>query len=119
MTGPATGPNKEGDEKADAFAQRLASLEAERQGKPAVKGKGDMGVAARVGVDLVSGVLLGAGLGYGIDLYAGTKPWGLIVCFLLGAAAGFMNVYRFLNGQDAGVGYRRKTPDQQPPKREE
>jgi hypothetical protein len=38
---------------------------------------------------------------------------------MLGAAAGFLNVYRFLNGQDAGVGYRRKTPDQQPPKREE
>lgn len=116
-----TGPTEGGDQRDDAFAQRLASLEAERQGKPAAqgKGKGDLGVGARVGVDLVSGVLLGAGLGYGIDLYAGTKPWGLIVCFMLGAAAGFLNVYRFLNGQDAGVGYRRKTPDQQPPKREE
>jgi F0F1-type ATP synthase assembly protein I len=62
-----TGPHEGEDTRDDAFAQRLASLEAERQGKPAAKGtgKGDLGVGARVGVDLVSGVLLGAGLGMG------------------------------------------------------
>ena len=49
-----------------------------------------------VGVELVSGVLVGAGLGILVDWGFGTSPWGLICLFILGSAAGILNVYRTL-----------------------
>lgn len=39
-------------------------------------------------------VLLGAALGYGIDRLAGTSPWGFLLGFLLGLAAGMVNVFK-------------------------
>jgi ATP synthase protein I len=39
-------------------------------------------------------VLLGAALGYGFDRLAGTSPWGFLLGFLLGLAAGIINVFK-------------------------
>jgi len=48
----------------------------------------------RLSSELVAGVLVGAGLGWGIDRLLGTSPWGLTVLLLLGFAAGVLNVMR-------------------------
>lgn len=48
----------------------------------------------RLSLELVSGVLVGAGLGFLLDQWLGTKPWGMIVLFLLGTCAGFANLMR-------------------------
>lgn len=64
-----------------------------------------MGLAFRVGVELVAGVIVGAAIGYGLDQWLGTKPWMLIVFFFLGAAGGMMNVYRAATGKGLSVGY--------------
>jgi ATP synthase protein I len=48
----------------------------------------------RLSSELVGGVLLGAGLGWLIDHWLGTSPWGLIILLLLGFAAGVLNVMR-------------------------
>ncbi|MFX4220465.1 MAG: AtpZ/AtpI family protein [Thalassobaculum sp.] len=69
-----------------------------------------MGLAFRVGVELVAGVVVGAAIGYGLDQWLGTTPWMLIVFFFLGAAGGMMNVYRAATGQGLSVGYA-KSPD--------
>lgn len=58
-----------------------------------------LGIAGRLTTDLVAGVVVGGGLGWGIDwLFAQigyqTKPVFLIVFFMLGAAAGIRNVMR-------------------------
>ena len=53
-----------------------------------------LGVAFRFSTELVAGLLVGGGIGYGIDWLAGTKPIFLIVFFVLGAAAGIVNVWR-------------------------
>lgn len=54
------------------------------------------GTFFNVGVELVSGVLMGVGCGLFIDWAFGTSPWGLISLFILGSAAGMLNVYRAL-----------------------
>ena len=53
-----------------------------------------MGLAVRVLSEFVAAVLVGAVIGWWIDRAAGTTPAFLIVFLLLGAAAGFWNVYR-------------------------
>jgi ATP synthase protein I len=54
----------------------------------------DMGVALRLSSELVAGVLVGAGIGWGLDRMFGTSPLCLIVFLGLGSAAGVMNVIR-------------------------
>lgn len=53
-----------------------------------------MGKALRISTELVGGVVVGAGLGWLIDRALGTFPAFFIVLFLLGAAAGMVNIVR-------------------------
>ena len=55
-----------------------------------------LGKFFNVGVELISGVFVGVGCGLFIDWAFGTSPWGLISLFILGSAAGLLNVYRAL-----------------------
>jgi len=59
-----------------------------------------LGLAFRVGVELVAGVAVGAGIGYLTDLWLGTKPWGFVIFFVLGSAAGVLNVYRTMSAMN-------------------
>ena len=59
-----------------------------------------LGKVFNVGVELVSGVFVGVGCGLFIDWAFGTSPWGLISLFILGSAAGLLNVYRALTVKD-------------------
>jgi ATP synthase protein I len=45
-------------------------------------------VAWRMVIELATGIVLGAGLGYGIDVLMGTLPVFLVIFSLLGFAAG-------------------------------
>ena len=54
----------------------------------------NMGAALQVGIELVSGVAVGSFIGFGLDRWLGTLPLFFIVCFFLGAAAGFRNLIR-------------------------
>ncbi|MDR6954561.1 ATP synthase protein I [Ancylobacter sp. 3268] len=53
-----------------------------------------MALAFRLGAEFVSGVLVGAGLGWGIDYLFGIAPWGMIVFLLLGFGASVVNMMR-------------------------
>ena len=44
--------------------------------------------------ELIAGVVVGALMGWGFDRLLSTSPFGLIVFFLLGFAAGVLNVIR-------------------------
>lgn len=79
-----------------------AELEARRPaGKPQLGTKSSapsdsssMGRAFRASTEFVAGVIAGGGLGWLIDKGLGSKPWGMIICLLLGFAAGIYNVMR-------------------------
>lgn len=73
-------------------------------GAPGMSG---LGWAFRVGVEMVSALVVGVGIGYGLDWWLGTKPWFLVVFFLLGSAAAIMNVYRAAMGYGLAVGYKK------------
>ena len=48
----------------------------------------------RLSSELIAGVVVGAVIGWVFDRLLSTSPWGLIVFFLLGFAAGVINVMR-------------------------
>jgi ATP synthase protein I len=87
-----------------------------RREKPAVEGGGSRtplkgaGLAFRIGAELVAATVVGVGLGLLTDHWLDTAPWGLIIFFFLGGAAGVLNVWRAVSGIGMAAGY--KTPDE-------
>jgi ATP synthase protein I len=59
----------------------------------------------RLSTELVAGVLVGAFIGWALDKWLGTSPWGMMVFLLLGFAAGVVNVVR-VAGVSSGPGHR-------------
>ena len=57
----------------------------------------------RLSSELVAGVLVGAALGWLIDRWLGSLPWGMFVFALLGFTAGVLNVMRSAGVTSGGV----------------
>jgi ATP synthase protein I len=64
----------------------------------------------RLGSEFVAAILVGAGLGYFIDMFLPTRPWGLVVLLLLGFAAGVLNVVRATAQMNAETAVPKDTP---------
>lgn len=79
-------------------------------------GKG-IGLALRIGTEMVAGVVLGAAIGWGLDRWLETRPLFLILFFLLGSAAGMLNVYRTVSGIGHAVGYKPPPSDDEDDRR--
>ena len=79
--------------------RRIAAARGERAaesagGRSSGYGGNGLGRAARLGTEFVAAVLVGTGLGYGLDLWLHTQPWLMLVMLLVGFAAGILNVVR-------------------------
>jgi len=62
-----------------------------------------MALGFRLSSELVAGIIVGAGIGWGFDRLLSTSPFGFIVFTLLGFVAGVVNVVR-----SAGAGQNRR-----------
>jgi ATP synthase protein I len=104
------------DDRLRRLREREGSGGAERaRGRAASSG---LGMGMRIGVELVASLVIGVGIGWGLDRLLGTSPWLLLVFFLLGAAAGMMSIYRVMMGMSQTVGYAKKAKgddDRTPP----
>jgi len=70
-------------------------------------------VAMKISSEFVAAVIVGALLGYLLDHFAGTGPWGMIVFLLLGFSAGVLNVMRvagMVRRPTRSTGWRGGTP---------
>src|SRR5471032_494032 len=79
------------------FSKRLDQLQVRQA--PKRPPPNQAGIAGRFATELVAALLVGGGLGWGIDWLFGhfgihTRPAFLILFFVLGAAAGIRNVMR-------------------------
>jgi ATP synthase protein I len=94
----------------DPLARLGAEIEARReQRRHEARGRapppqGALGTGFRVAVELVAALCVGLALGWVFDRVFGTRPWGLIVFFFLGSAAGMLNVFRAAKGVALGNG---------------
>jgi len=69
----------------------------------------------RVGIELVGAIVIAELIGWAIDKWLGTRPWGMVVFFFLGVAAGMLNVYRAVTGMGGVVGFRQPSQDSKAP----
>ncbi len=54
------------------------------------------GFGFKISTEIVAALIVGVGIGLLVDNYFNTKPFGLIIFFILGAFAGFLNIYRVM-----------------------
>lgn len=82
----------------DGFEERLRTARQRHGLAGGGTGKGGIpsaaGVGFRAGVEVVSALIVGVGIGWLLDRWLGTFPWFFLVFFLIGGAAGVLNVYR-------------------------
>ena len=91
------------------LGERLDQMGARREGEAGPGPRSDPSAFARgfrLSTELVAGVLVGAFIGWALDRWLGTSPWGMMVFLLLGFAAGVINVVRTA-GVSSGPGERR------------
>ena len=74
---------------------------------------GQAGIAGRFATELVAALVVGGGLGWGIDWLFGhfgfhTRPVFLLLFFVLGAIAGIRNVMRAANEINADMSARKE-----------
>ena len=86
----------------ESFEERLAAAKLANAPPPGAASRGSaMGMAFRLSTDLVSAVVVGGAIGWGLDWLLGTGPWLLLVFFFLGIAAGILNVIRTAQAMNA------------------
>jgi ATP synthase protein I len=83
----------------DGFEKRLNEARARQGLDRAERGKaglpgGSYGVGFRAGVEVFSALLVGVVAGLLLDRWLGTWPWLFLVMFVMGSAAGVLNVFR-------------------------
>ena len=93
--------------KLDDLDSRLRTAQArfdEGAGKPrsalSKAQAGGMAAGFRIAVEMVAALAVGVGIGLLLDHWLGTRPWMLILFFILGAGAAFMNLMRIARDLD-------------------
>lgn len=93
-------PMQESREEAIKRLQKSASeLEARTRAEKSAEltGQAVAGEAYKIIAELLGGVAVGLALGFGLDHFAGTRPWGLIGGVLLGFALSLWMARRTAN----------------------
>ena len=92
------GPQGEGEGLAARRRRLEAALATRKPKSEPAEGRASEGSAYAQALTLssefIGAVVVGFGIGYGLDYLLGTKPWGMIVFLLLGFCAGVLNVMR-------------------------
>jgi ATP synthase protein I len=77
-----------GDSDLNRLAAKIAALRNQVKTPRSTPNRADSD-AVRIVSDFIAAAIVGAGMGYGVDWWLETKPWGLVAGLMLGSAAGF------------------------------
>ena len=84
------------EDKIAKLKEKIENIEQNKKNESQHKKESGAGFGLKISTELVAALVVGIGIGLLVDNYLGTKPFGLIIFFILGAFAGFLNVYRVM-----------------------
>jgi ATP synthase protein I len=64
-----------------------------------------LGMAMRIAVEMVVALVVSVAIGWLLDEWLDTRPWLMLVFFVLGVSAGGLNVYRVASRLGSAIGY--------------
>ena len=88
------------EERRKRLASELGALrkgqngESDRKAESSANDRREMSKGLKLSSEFMAAIFAGFMIGYLLDRFAGTGPWGLIVFILLGFCAGVLNVLR-------------------------
>ena len=84
------------EEKLQELKERIQTAKTTNTLKESKKKESGAGFGFKISTEIIAALAVGVGIGLIVDNYLNTKPFGLIIFFILGAFAGFLNVYRVM-----------------------
>ena len=84
------------EDKLKQLKERIDIAETSNAPPPKQKKQSGAGFGFKISTEIIAALVVGVGIGLIVDKYLGTKPFGLIIFFIFGAIAGFLNVYRVM-----------------------
>ena len=84
------------EDKLKQLKERIDTAETYNTPPPKQKKQSGAGFGFKISTEIIAALVVGVGIGLIVDKYLGTKPFGLIIFFIFGAIAGFLNVYRVM-----------------------
>ena len=84
------------EEKLKELKDRIQTAKATNKPQQKIKKGSGAGFGFKISTEIIAALVVGVGIGLIVDKYLGTKPFGLIIFFIFGALAGFLNVYRVM-----------------------
>ena len=84
------------EDKLKQLKERIDTAETSNIPGSKQKKQNGAGFGFKISTEIIAALVVGVGIGLIVDKYLGTKPFGLIIFFIFGAIAGFLNVYRVM-----------------------
>ena len=94
MPEPGTGEGERLARGTGEMAKKNRSFSFSRSAKSLQDNASNAGAAAGASYTLVGGIILLGGLGYLLDKWQGTGPWGLVIGLALGIIVGFYELVK-------------------------
>ena len=76
--------------------KKIDNLDKPKKDLHTKKKESGAGFGFKISTEIIAALVVGVGFGLIVDNYFNTKPIGLIIFFIFGALAGFLNVYRVI-----------------------
>ena len=84
------------NKKLENLKQKIDKLQSSKTNQNQRYKKTGAGFGFKISTEIIAALIVGVCIGLLVDNYFNTKPFGLIIFFILGALAGFLNVYRVM-----------------------
>ena len=82
--------------KLENLKQKLDKIQSSKTNQNNKNKETGAGFGFKISTEIIAALVIGVCIGLLVDNYFNTKPFGLIIFFILGALAGFFNVYRVM-----------------------